>query len=316
MVTFQYIPYQDIENLSSAKRINKILNVVKENKIDYCLAAWVVPSAMFTWWVNFRMDTPYFVWILGSDVNKYTKLPILRQLAIASLRRAKARFANSYWLIGIVEGLSGKKCKYMDAITNFGGGTVKAAKFDRRKYNFLFVGRLEKVKGPDVLISACSELAKSSGEFKLHILGDGTMRNYLEDLVGKFNLGRQVRFYGNADREKVTSFMKAADCLVVTSRTESIPLVMVEAARVGLATISTDVGDCKRVIKKYDIGYIAKNEDPVSVGKAMMKAMDEGKVFKMKRKSGLKRLSDDRSQKVAVATLLSEIDSKKWPREQ
>ncbi len=33
MVTFQYIPYQDIENLSSAKRINKILNVVKENKI-------------------------------------------------------------------------------------------------------------------------------------------------------------------------------------------------------------------------------------------------------------------------------------------
>lgn len=33
MVTFQFIPYQDIENLSSAKRVNKLLNIVKENKI-------------------------------------------------------------------------------------------------------------------------------------------------------------------------------------------------------------------------------------------------------------------------------------------
>ncbi|MBI4983350.1 DUF2073 domain-containing protein [Candidatus Woesearchaeota archaeon] len=33
MVTFQFIPYQDIENLSSAKRINKLINIVKENKI-------------------------------------------------------------------------------------------------------------------------------------------------------------------------------------------------------------------------------------------------------------------------------------------
>lgn len=33
MVTFQFVPYQDIETLSSAKRINKLLNIVKENKI-------------------------------------------------------------------------------------------------------------------------------------------------------------------------------------------------------------------------------------------------------------------------------------------
>lgn len=33
MVTFQFVPYNDIENLSSAKRVNKLLNIVKENKI-------------------------------------------------------------------------------------------------------------------------------------------------------------------------------------------------------------------------------------------------------------------------------------------
>lgn len=33
MVTFQFVPYQDLESLSSAKRINKLLNIVKENKI-------------------------------------------------------------------------------------------------------------------------------------------------------------------------------------------------------------------------------------------------------------------------------------------
>lgn len=33
MVTFQFVPYTDIETLSSAKRVNKLLNIVKENKI-------------------------------------------------------------------------------------------------------------------------------------------------------------------------------------------------------------------------------------------------------------------------------------------
>ena len=33
MVTFQFVPYQDLENLTSAKRINKLLNIVKDDKI-------------------------------------------------------------------------------------------------------------------------------------------------------------------------------------------------------------------------------------------------------------------------------------------
>ena len=283
---------------------------VKKNKIDYCLAAWVVPSAMFALWVKIRIGTPYFVWILGSDVNKYTKLPVLKQFSIAALKQAKARFANSYWLIGIVEKLSGKSCNYMDAITNFSVSKAKPEKLKQDKYNFLFVGRLEKVKGPDVLVKACNELKRVRPDFVLHVLGDGSMRKFLEGLVEKYKLTKNVKFYGNADKEKVAAFMKAADCLMVTSRTESIPLVMVEAARVGLATVSTDVGDCKRVIKKYDIGFVAKNEDSHSIAKAMVRVMGEGKLFKKRRQKGLAHLSKSRSQKVAVRTLLSQIYEK------
>lgn len=280
---------------------------VKINGIDYCLAAWVIPSAIFAWWVNRQTGIPYYVWALGSDVNKYTKMPVLRQFAIVALRKARGRFANSYWLIGIVKELSGKNCKYMDAITNFEVSKSKPAKLKRNVFNFLFVGRLEPVKGPDVLVNACGELMRKRNDFVLHVLGDGSMKNSLEDLVKNRGLGKYVKFYGNADREKVGSFMKAADCLMVTSRTESIPLVMVEAARVGLATISTDVGDCRRAINKYGIGLVARNEDSVDVSRAMTKAMVEGKDFKRKRKEGLKQLAKDRSQKVAVKTLLTEI---------
>jgi len=283
---------------------------VKKNKIDLCLAAWVIPSAIFALWVKVRLGVSYFVWILGSDVNKYAKLPILRQLATVSLRKADRRFANSYWLIDIIEKISGEKCDYMDAITNFNVEEVKPRELNKNIFNFLFVARLEKVKGPDVLINACIELKKVRSDFRLHILGDGSMRNMLEKIIEKNGLEHNIYFYGNASKDDVASFMKAADCLIVASRTESIPLVMVESARVGLAVISTDVGDCRRVISKYNIGYVVKNEDPIDMSEAMHRVVEEGKSFKEKRYKGLMQLSKDRSQKVAVGTFLSKVNEK------
>lgn len=280
---------------------------VKRNKIDYCLSCWVIPSAFYALWLNLKFKIPYSVWILGTDANKYAKLPILRQLSILSLRRADNRFANSYWLINSVKKLSGKNCLYMDAITNFSVEKVSAKKLDKKVFNFLFVGRLEKIKGPDILIKACEYLKSKRTDFRLYILGDGSMRSELQEAVRRAGIKDKVEFYGNAGREVVAEYMKGADCLIVASRMESIPLVMIEAARVGLPTISTDVGDDKRVINKYKVGYVSKKEDAKSMSLAMLKAMKESKNFKRKRSSGLRKLANSRSQKVSVATLLSRI---------
>ena len=281
---------------------------VRENKIDYILSCWIMPSAIYALWARLRLKVPYSVWVLGSDANIYAKFPILRQLTILALKRAHARFSNSYYLIRATQKLASKKCEYMSAITNFQGEKVKPKKLPDRVFNFLFVSRLEKVKGPDVLMKACLELKRKTSDFKLHVLGDGTMREGLEKFIKNNKISDQVVFYGNCGKDEIISFMRAANALVVASRAESIPLVMVEAARCGLATVATNVGDCKYASDKYNLGYVAKSEDPGDLAKKMYMAMQEGINFKMKRQKGLKRISDDYKQEVAVATFMKKVE--------
>src|SRR5258708_7927726 len=287
----------------------KAKKFVKENEIDYILACWTMPSSIYALWANLRLKTSYSVWILGSDVNIYAKLPILRQLTVFALRRARNRFSNSYWLINATENLSGKKCNFMSAITDFKDSKILPQKFSNNVFNFLSVGRLEKVKGPDVLIKACLELKKKNSRFILHVLGAGTMMNNLVEYVAKNELSDNVKFYGNSSKDEIISFMKSAQSHIITSRAESIPLVMVESARFGLPTIATDVGDCRYAINKYNIGLVAKSENPEDIAGKMYKAMKEGRDFKKKRQKGLKRISADYKQEIAVSTFLKEINS-------
>lgn len=282
-------------------------NFAIKNKINYCLACWTLPASIYTLWLNIKLGIPYGVWILGSDVNIYAKFPILRQLTIMALNRAQTRFANSYWFINIVEKLVGKKCVYMDAITEFEVNNVKKRKLNSKTFNFLYAGSIRKVKGVDILVRAVDNLQSKKTNFHVHILGDGPIKKNVERFVKKNNLTNFITFYGVVSKETVAAFMKSADTLIVSSRAESIPLVIVEAARAGLPTISSDVGDDRRVIEKYRIGLVCKNNDPQDMARVMLRAMKEGSKFKKTRQKGLIKLSKDRSQKVAVSTLLSTI---------
>lgn len=278
-----------------------------ENKVDYVLACWTIPSSIYALYINRKLKIPYSVWILGSDVNIYGKLPILRQLTILALRRARKRFSNSYWLINATQKLCGKECDYMDAMTDFDVSRVHPKKLEKNVFNFLFAGSIRPVKGVDILVKAAFELRKVTSDFVIHILGDGPMKVELEQYVSKNNLNENVIFYGVVGKDVVASFMKSVDSLVVSSRMESIPLVIIEAARVGLPTISTDVGDDKRVINEFGIGLICKREDPVDMARVMHKAIKQGNEFKSSRKVGLRKLAKSRSQKKTVETFLKEV---------
>lgn len=272
------------------------LKFVKKNKIDVVLACWALPSGVFARYVKKQTGIPYAVWSLGSDINKYARYPFLRNLIKGSLVDADLRFANSFALVGDVESISRKTCEFLPAITNFKSGKVLPKQLDKNKTNFLFVGRLEKVKGPDILLEAIKVIKRKKDNLALNILGDGSLTSQLKDTIRKEGLKDSVNLLGWADKDEVSSYMKASDCLIIPSRSESFPLVMIEAARIGLPVIATNVGDCKKTITKYKIGYIVKKEDPGSLARAMFRAIKEGNNFKRSFSGNLKKFADIFSQ--------------------
>ncbi len=276
------------------------LKFIKKNKIDYILAAWSFPSGVFAQYASQRTGVPYSTWSLGSDINVYAKLPISKQWLQYILSRAKTRFANSYLLCDKVRVLSKKECIFLPAITNFEKIETEKVKLNKTKINFLYVGRLEKIKGPDILLRACKILQERNLEFELHILGEGKLRTRLE----KDKL-TNIHFYGNASKERIAGFMQVSDYLIIPSRNESLPLVLLEAAKMGLPVIATQVGDCPRLIEKYKIGYSVKPNDPQDLAKVMTEAMKHNKRHQYL--PGLKKIAQEFVQSEAVKILLKSV---------
>lgn len=105
----------------------------------------------------------------------------------------------------------------------------------------LAVGRLAHVKGFDILLEAWPE----GGEATLVLLGDGPERENLEGIVQRRGL-KNVYLLGH--KTDVREWMACADLMVMSSRREGFPYVLIEALQAGLPVVSTAVSGANEIL--------------------------------------------------------------------
>ena len=108
----------------------------------------------------------------------------------------------------------------------------------------LFVGRLTTIKRPDRLIEAMALVLQRRPDVILAIAGEGDLLE--ETRVLAEPLGASVRFLGW--RRDVTCLYAAADCMVLTSDNEGMPVTLIEAAMAGVPSVTTNVGSAREVV--------------------------------------------------------------------
>jgi len=126
---------------------------------------------------------------------------------------------------------------------------------------FVAPGRLENIKGFDVLIKAFQKvnLWNTDARFRLLILGDGSERGNLEHMVNTFGLTDKVQFLGIVNN--VENYLAAADVFVLGSRNEGLPCSIIEAMFTGLPIIATDVGGNCELVHESQNGYLVPSEN-------------------------------------------------------
>jgi len=115
--------------------------------------------------------------------------------------------------------------------------TTVPAKSSNPIFTLVAVGRLDKIKGFDILIK---EVAKLDFPFHLNIVGEGDERKNLEKLIIDFSLSEKVSLLGY--REDIPSLIATADLVVISSHSEGFGRVVVETLFYGKLIISTKVG--------------------------------------------------------------------------
>jgi glycosyltransferase involved in cell wall biosynthesis len=99
----------------------------------------------------------------------------------------------------------------------------------RRTLTLLAVGRLHAVKNHSFLVLACARLRDCGLDFECAIAGEGPERQRLELLIREKDLQDRVVLLGHVPRQQIDSLYRRADVVVLTSRSEGIPLVLMEA---------------------------------------------------------------------------------------
>ncbi len=122
--------------------------------------------------------------------------------------------------------------------------------------NFVNVGRLSPEKDQKKLIEAFNEVAKKHDNVLLYILGDGVLREELEDFVRQLNLGDKVMLLGQV--KNPFAVVNACDCFVLSSNHEGQPMVLLESLVLGKSIIATDIAG-NRSILEAGYGDIVEN---------------------------------------------------------
>lgn len=123
----------------------------------------------------------------------------------------------------------------------------------------LAVGRMVSIKRLDRLIRAFAAQSAHHPESHLYLVGDGPMRETLEEQVAALGLRPRITFVGWSPDP--VDWYAAADVIALTSDREGTPLALIEAAASGRAVVATDVGGVRDVVQDGVTGFLVAQDD-------------------------------------------------------
>lgn len=182
-------------------------------------------------------------------------------------KHVKMLIAPSRYMAGVL-----KKENYGVAVQHiYNGIDLPKRQPLRSTRRLLFVGRLEHVKGIDVLLQAMCIVSRRIPDVGLCIVGDGAMRSELEAFVGRHQLEKQVIFCGWLDAYAVSKQYAMATAVVIPSVwPENLPTVCLEALAIGRPVIGSNSGGIPELIQDGVTGRIVAVGNKDDLAKAIL----------------------------------------------
>ncbi|MEX1112778.1 MAG: glycosyltransferase family 4 protein [Candidatus Andersenbacteria bacterium] len=251
------------------------------HKVDFIQAYFAVPAGWVAWIIHALKGIPYGVYFGGSDIpnanpSRYKAVyPLLTPLLRAIWKKAEFRTVCSEDLVRL--GREADPTSEFLCIPN-GVETDRFKPIDRRenpKVKILFIGRLIPRKGFQRVVQALPEVRKRVREpFEVEVVGTGTHQLVLDQLAEELGVSDLIRYVGLVPYDQLEKSYQYADIFVLTSLSEGMPSVILEAMGCGLPVIASDVGGNNEIVKEGENGFLIQGEDAETLADRLTELID------------------------------------------
>ena len=143
--------------------------------------------------------------------------------------------------------------------------------------NIITIGRLSPEKGQKDLIDVFKIVNKELPKTKLFIVGDGPLKQELENYTKELKLTDKIIFTGFLGNKEKEKYILDSSIFILPSYTESFGLVLIEAMSYGLPCIAFDSSDGARELLKDDVGILVKDRNKEKMAKEIIKELKNAK---------------------------------------
>ncbi|WP_461219586.1 glycosyltransferase family 4 protein [Lapidilactobacillus salsurivasis] len=206
--------------------------------------------AQITWAITVHSD-PYL-----DFMNRGLAGKLFTTLNLHALKKAPGIFAVSDRFTQIIHDRVGVPTTRIQTIYNgldFRPTTTFATQ-PHQTFNLIDVARLTPVKDHALLLNAFKAAQLENAH--LYVVGDGELRATITQQIQDLGLSQQVTLTGFYDHQELDHLYQRMDLAVLSSRSESFPLVILEAAEHSLPVLTTAVGDVAKMVTPEQTGWI------------------------------------------------------------
>lgn len=140
------------------------------------------------------------------------------------------------------------------------------------------VGRLSREKDHATFLRAASAIGRARSDVRFLIVGDGPMRYEIEADIKRLGMSEQVQVLG--ERTDALALIKLLDVLVLTSVSEGLPNVLLEAAVAGTPVVMTAAGGATEVVVDGETGFVVPCGDAEGIAGRVLELLSDGALRK------------------------------------
>ncbi|MBA2612231.1 MAG: glycosyltransferase [Bacteroidetes bacterium] len=238
---------------------------------------------------------PFVVSAWGSDVMEFPKKNTLNKLIIKFVFfRANKICATSTVLKKEIALYSKKQVYVIPFGINLNVFYSNNTEHKDNYFTFGCVKNLEPIYNIDKVIIAFNSVQKKHPNLplKLRIVGDGSQREELQELINYYDLQKSVDLVGAVSHDQIPSFLNTMDVLVNVSEIESFGVSVAEAMACKIPVIVSNVDGFKDLIPDESIGLITRSTSPNDIRTAMEKYLMNNELRYILAKNAFQRISE------------------------